>query len=111
MVRKRSYPEHRPLGAWGCKVYARLCPTSATSTPSRYALMIGMYSWKNKNAKILPGDATLIIQEEQYTAQDDVGQQENLSSRCPEKLEEMKAFFFQKTGVYYKSDVKEIELK
>lgn len=46
-----------------------------------------------------------------YNLNDDVGQQENLSSRCPEKLEEMKAFFFQKTGVYYKSDVKEIELK
>ncbi len=46
-----------------------------------------------------------------YNLNDDVGQLENLSSRCPEKLEEMKAFFFQKTGVYYKSDVKEIELK
>ena len=29
--------------------------TSATSTPSRYALMTGMYPWKNKSAKILPG--------------------------------------------------------
>ena len=27
--------------------------TSATSTPSRYALMTGMYPWKNKDAKIL----------------------------------------------------------
>lgn len=25
--------------------------TSATSTPSRYALMTGMYPWKNKDAK------------------------------------------------------------
>ena len=41
--------------------------TSATSTPSRYALMTGMYPWKNKNAKILPGDAPLLIQEDQYT--------------------------------------------
>ena len=41
--------------------------TSATSTPSRYALMTGMYPWKNKEAKILPGDAPLIIQESQYT--------------------------------------------
>ena len=41
--------------------------TSATSTPSRYALMTGMYPWKNKDAKILPGDAPLIISEEQYT--------------------------------------------
>lgn len=41
--------------------------TSATSTPSRYALMTGMYPWKNKEAKILPGDAPLIIDEEQFT--------------------------------------------
>jgi arylsulfatase A-like enzyme len=41
--------------------------TSATSTPSRYALMTGMYPWKNKNAKILSGDAPLLISETQYT--------------------------------------------
>lgn len=41
--------------------------TSATSTPSRYAMMTGMYPWKNENAKILPGDAPLIISEDQYT--------------------------------------------
>ena len=41
--------------------------TSATSTPSRYALMTGMYPWKNKEAKILPGDAPLIINENQFT--------------------------------------------
>ena len=41
--------------------------TSATSTPSRYALMTGMYPWRNENARILPGDAPLIISTEQYT--------------------------------------------
>ncbi len=41
--------------------------TSSTSTPSRYALMTGMYPWKNENAKILPGDAPLIISTQQYT--------------------------------------------
>lgn len=41
--------------------------TSATSTPSRYALMTGMYPWKNKDAKILPGDAPLLIGVDQYT--------------------------------------------
>ncbi|GAB1416354.1 sulfatase-like hydrolase/transferase [Paludibacter sp.] len=41
--------------------------TSATSTPSRYALMTGMYPWKNKDAKILPGDAPLIINPSQFT--------------------------------------------
>ena len=41
--------------------------TSATSTPSRYGLFTGMYPWKNENAKILPGDAPLIIGTEQFT--------------------------------------------
>lgn len=41
--------------------------TSATSTPSRYALMTGMYPWKNKDAKILPGDAPLLIDVNKYT--------------------------------------------
>jgi arylsulfatase A-like enzyme len=41
--------------------------TSATSTPSRYALMTGMYPWKNKDAKILPGDAPLLVNPNQYT--------------------------------------------
>lgn len=41
--------------------------TSATSTPSRYALMTGMYPWKNKDAKILPGDAPLLINPAQFT--------------------------------------------
>ncbi|MDR2472605.1 MAG: sulfatase-like hydrolase/transferase, partial [Tannerella sp.] len=41
--------------------------TSATSTPSRYALLTGMYPWRNKDAKILPGDAPLIIGTEVQT--------------------------------------------
>lgn len=41
--------------------------TSATSTPSRYGLMTGMYPWKNEKARILPGNAPLIISEDQYT--------------------------------------------
>lgn len=41
--------------------------TSATSTPSRYALLTGMYPWKEKNARILPGDAPLLISPSQYT--------------------------------------------
>lgn len=35
--------------------------TSATSTPSRYAMFTGLYPWKNADAKILPGDAPLLI--------------------------------------------------
>lgn len=41
--------------------------TSATSTPSRYALFTGSYPWKNPNAKILPGDAPLLISPDQFT--------------------------------------------
>ena len=35
--------------------------TSATSTPSRYGLMTGMYPWRNSDVKILPGDAPLVV--------------------------------------------------
>ena len=35
--------------------------SSATCTPSRYALLTGTYPWRNANAQILPGSAPLII--------------------------------------------------
>jgi arylsulfatase A-like enzyme len=40
---------------------------SATCTPSRYALLTGIYPWRNKRAKILPGTAPLIIDTAQIT--------------------------------------------
>ncbi len=41
--------------------------TSATSTPSRYAMFTGSYPWKNPRAQILAGDAPLLIDVNQYT--------------------------------------------
>ena len=41
--------------------------TSATCTPSRYGLLTGVYPWRNKDAKILPGTAPLLIDTAQQT--------------------------------------------
>jgi len=41
--------------------------SSATCSPSRYALLTGVYPWRNKNAKILPGTAPLLIDTVQIT--------------------------------------------
>lgn len=35
--------------------------TAATCTPSRYSLLTGSYPWRNHSARILPGNAPLII--------------------------------------------------
>ena len=40
---------------------------SATCTPSRYALLTGVYPWRNEDAKILPGTAPLLIDTNQVT--------------------------------------------
>jgi arylsulfatase A-like enzyme len=41
--------------------------TSATCTPSRYGLLTGTYPWREKDAKILPGTAPLLIKTNQMT--------------------------------------------
>ncbi len=41
--------------------------TSSTCTPSRYGLLTGTYPWRNKDARILPGTAPLLIATNQMT--------------------------------------------
>lgn len=41
--------------------------SSATCTPSRYALLTGEYPWRNERARILPGSAPLILDTAQMT--------------------------------------------
>ncbi|MES2651150.1 MAG: arylsulfatase [Bacteroidota bacterium] len=41
--------------------------TSATCTPSRYALMTGQYPWRKEGTGVLPGDAALIIPTDKTT--------------------------------------------
>lgn len=41
--------------------------SSATCSPSRYALLTGSYPWRNRNARILSGTAPLLIDTSQMT--------------------------------------------
>jgi arylsulfatase A-like enzyme len=41
--------------------------SSATCSPSRYALLTGRYPWRNERAKILPGTAPLLISTSEKT--------------------------------------------
>ena len=59
-------PNIDALASGGIK-FTNAYATSATCTPSRYALLTGDYPWRNKNAKILPGDAPLLINPKQQT--------------------------------------------
>lgn len=53
-------PNIDKLAAEGLRNTSAYC-TSATCTPSRYALMTGEYPWRRKGTGVLPGDAALII--------------------------------------------------
>lgn len=57
---KLSTPNIDKLAAEGIRFTDGHC-TSATCTPSRYALITGEYPWRKQGTGILPGDAALII--------------------------------------------------
>ncbi|MGZ3753648.1 MAG: sulfatase family protein [Mucilaginibacter sp.] len=59
-------PNVDALAASGIRFTNGHC-TSATCTPSRYALMTGTYPWRKQGTGILPGDAALIIPTDKTT--------------------------------------------
>lgn len=61
-----STPNMDRLANEGMK-FTNAYATSATCTPSRYALLTGIYPWRNDDAKILPGTAPLLIDTAQMT--------------------------------------------
>src|SRR3954468_13802278 len=57
---KVKTPNVDRLAAQGLRFTDGHC-TSATCTPSRYALLTGQYPWRKAGTNVLPGDAALII--------------------------------------------------
>lgn len=59
-------PNLDSLAAGGTR-FVNAHATSATCTPSRYALLTGDYPWRAAGTQILPGDAPAIIRPGRYT--------------------------------------------
>jgi arylsulfatase A-like enzyme len=59
-------PNVDKLAASGIRFTNGHC-TSATCTPSRYAVMTGKYPWRKQGTGILPGDAALIVPTDRTT--------------------------------------------
>lgn len=62
-------PNVNRLAREGCR-FTNAFAVAATSTPSRYSLLTGEYSWRRKGTDIARGDAGMIIRPEQYTVAD-----------------------------------------
>ncbi|MES2330662.1 MAG: arylsulfatase [Bacteroidota bacterium] len=63
---KIKTPNIDKLAARGSRFTNAHC-TSATCTPSRFALMTGRYPWRQQGTGVLPGDAALIIPTDKLT--------------------------------------------
>ena len=63
---KISTPNLDKLASKGIR-FTNAHATSATCTPSRYAVMTGQYPWRRTGTDILPGDAALIIPTDKTT--------------------------------------------
>ena len=63
---KISTPNIDKLAKQGIR-FTNAHATSATCTPSRYALMTGIYPWRKAGTGILPGDAALIVPTDKTT--------------------------------------------
>lgn len=59
-------PHLDKMASEGC-LFENAYATAATCTPSRYSLITGSYPWKNPKAKILKGDAPMLIDESEAT--------------------------------------------
>jgi arylsulfatase A-like enzyme len=57
---KLNTPNFDKLAEGGIR-FTNAYATSATCTPSRFGLLTGVYPWRNPKAKILAGDAPLLI--------------------------------------------------
>lgn len=64
-----STPNVDRLVARGIR-FSNFYSTSATSTPSRFGMLTGMYPWRKEGTGIAAGDAAMIIDTAQYTMAD-----------------------------------------
>lgn len=62
-------PQVEKLAAAGLR-FTNAHATAATSTPSRYSLLTGLYAWRRNDTEIAAGDAGMVIRPEQPTIAD-----------------------------------------